>query len=226
MKKALAFSAIALPVAILASVSAPNLAVAQAVSNWSGANIGISGDGVWGSSTQHDNGVTGCTIGCSGDGHYNVHGWLAGGGGGYNWQNGPWVAGITGDLSGGSVKGSSPTCGGVADVCGTKLNQLGTVRGLFGYANGQFLYFVTAGPAFGHVSAFDTLSGASGSKWESGVAFGGGLDIMLSRNMSFKIEYLRFDFGKSALFDFAPGVPEHVSLNGNMVRVGLTWYPR
>jgi opacity protein-like surface antigen len=240
MKRALAFSAFALSIAVFGVGSQPSIAIAQGLpsfnipNSFSGLNFGISGGGASGSSSQHDDCViTGnCIIGNAGnaDGHYNASGWLLGGGGGYNWQNGPWVAGITGDLSGGSVKGSSPTCGGVADTCGTKLNQLGTVRGLLGYSDdryeGRYLVFITAGPAWGHISAFDTLFAVSGSKLETGVAFGGGLDIMLSRQVSFKIEYLRVDFGKSNFFDIVPGTPEQVSLKANIIRAGLTFYPR
>ena len=110
MKRALAFTAIALPIAILASVSQPTVAVAQSASNtWSGAYAGGNVGGAWGSSSQHDNGIPStpiCTTGCGpADGHYHISGAVVGGGLGYNWQNGPWVAGLETDLAWADVKG-------------------------------------------------------------------------------------------------------------------------
>jgi outer membrane immunogenic protein len=227
MNKALVFTAIALPVVALGSLSQPSVATAQSVgpSNWSGVSATVEAGGAWGSSGQHD-GFTGGITGFTGptDGHYDISGALGGAGVGYNWQSGNWVAGLSADISGGNVRGASQTCGGGPDLCGTKLNELGTVRGLFGYAFGQYLLFGSVGGAWGHINAFDSSSGVTGSKIVPGIAFGGGLDVMLNKQLSFKVEYVRVDFRKSDIIDVIPGFPEQVSTNVNVVRAGLTYY--
>jgi outer membrane immunogenic protein len=240
MKRALVFSAVALPLAAFGMVSEPSIANAQvrnntgAPGNFSGLQVPFFAGGAWGSSSQQDNatGLTGLSgptgpTGSVGDGHYTMAGALFGAGAGYNWQNGPWVAGLAADFSGGSVKGSSNNCGPApGHGCGTSLNELGTVRGVFGYANGSYLTYLTVGPAWGHIKAYDSAFNVSGSKFDSAFAFGGGLDIMLAPQWSLKIEYLRVDFGKTHLYDILPGVPEQVKTTTNVVRLGLTWYPR
>ena len=104
MKKALVLGAMALPIAAAGSISQPSAAVAQTAGTWTGAYVTGSVGGAWGSSSQHDNGF-GTTIFIIGDGHYNISGPLAGGGFGYNWQNGQWVAGLETDLSWADIKG-------------------------------------------------------------------------------------------------------------------------
>jgi outer membrane immunogenic protein len=230
VKKVLAFSAIAFPIAAFGTMSQPSIATAQSAApmNWSGFSASILGGGAWGNSSQSDNfsGVTGFSgFTGIGDGHYNMKGAQFGGGAGYNWQSGPWVAGIVADFSDGSVTGKSNTCGlAPGHPCGTKLTTFGTARGILGYANGQYLLYGTVGEGWGHIHAFDSMFNVSGGKTQSGVAFGGGIDYKLSQRTSLKIEYLHVDFGKAHLYDIVPGTPEFVSTNINIVRAGLTFY--
>jgi outer membrane immunogenic protein len=246
MKKALAFTAIALPVAILASVSQPSVAVAQSASTWSGAYGSGNAAGVSGSSKQHDNGIPSSpicsSIGPCGDGHYRISGAALGGGFGYNWQNGPWVAGIETDLAWADVSGHSNNCGPApGHACGTKVESLGTVRarlgmvygGTSGYSglptkvapvgNRGTLVYVTGGFAYGDVHAWDALTPASGSKTYTGWTAGAGVEWALQGNWSAKLEYLYVDLGKKNLFDIVPGVPEFVSAKMNVVRFGLNY---
>ena len=140
MKKALLVGAIAVPIATIASTAQPSVAVAQVSSpTWSGGYVTGSVGGASGSSSQKDNGVTVTTIislptDPVGDGRYNISGPAIGGGFGFNWQSGQWVAGIETDLSWTDIKGDT-TCG-LGTNCGTKIEALGTVRArLFRHAD-------------------------------------------------------------------------------------------
>src|SRR5262249_30979417 len=156
--------------------------------------------GAWGKSSQHDSGViitTVCTTSCVADGKYNIHGPVAGGGFGYNWQSGQWVTGIETDLSWADVKGHG-ICA-LGELCGTKIDALGTVRARLGivlgggapaysgiptkaapvvYSAGPLVY-VTGGFAYGHVHAWDDFTPASGSKWSTGWTVGAGVEWKL-----------------------------------------------
>src|SRR5262249_24775883 len=124
MKKALFLGAMAVPVATIATASQPSVAQAQVgPPSWSGAYANGTVCGAWGKSSQHDSGViitTVCTTSCVADGKYNIHGPVAGGGFGYNWQSGQWVTGIETDLSWADVKGHG-ICA-LGELCGTKID--------------------------------------------------------------------------------------------------------
>jgi opacity protein-like surface antigen len=148
---------------------------------------------------------------------------------GYNWQQSAWVYGIEGDYSWADVSGSSNTCGTGAvpfHACGTKLESFGTLRGRIGYAmgaTGNWLPYVTGGLAVGKLQAWDLLAGASGSDFRAGWTVGAGLETALTRNWTFKVEYLYVDLGSRQMFDIAPGVPETVSFTANIVRAGIDY---
>jgi outer membrane immunogenic protein len=244
MKKTLLLGAIALPAAI-GSMSQPTVAVAQSASNtWTGAYVGASAGGAWGSSSQHDDVTVTSTSGPF-DGRYNISGPVIGGGFGYNWQNGAWVAGLETDLSWADVKGQSDVCGPTppiaAHACGTKVDSLGTVRARLGMvygassgysgmptkvapvANRGTLVYVTGGFAYGGVRAWDVLVPASVTKTQTGWTAGAGVEWALQGNWSAKLEYLYVDFGKKDFFEALPGFPETVSTKLNVVRFGLNY---
>src|SRR5271156_3029589 len=101
--------------------------------------------------------------------------------GGYNWQNGPWVFGIEGDIE---ATGADDT------FAPWKFSNpwFGTVRGRAGYAFNNILFYGTAGLAFGE------LSGETFGQWEShtsaGFTAGFGAEFGLAPQWTAKIEYL------------------------------------
>jgi outer membrane immunogenic protein len=247
IKKTLLLGVMALPAAI-ASMSQPTVAVAQSASNtWTGVYAGANAGGAWGTSAQHDDGftiTTLCTINCGtvADGRYHISGPVVGGGFGYNWQNGPWVAGFETDLSWADVKGHSDVClPAPGHECGTKVESLGTVRGRLGMVYGGSpaysgmptkvapvatrgtLVYLTGGFAYGRVHGWDLLTPVSGTKTYTGWTVGAGVEWALQGNWSAKLEYLYVDLGKKELFDVVPGVPETVSAKLNVVRFGLNY---
>src|ERR1041385_4755914 len=86
--------------------------------NWTGFYVGINGGGGWGHSDWSAPLATGS---------FNLSGGLVGGTVGYNWQTGPVVFGLEGDIDWANIRGSS-TCG-AGLSCETKNTWLATARG-------------------------------------------------------------------------------------------------
>ncbi|MGB9170257.1 MAG: outer membrane protein [Bradyrhizobium sp.] len=107
---------------------------------------------------------------------------------GYNWQTGPWVFGIEGDLE---ATGASDT------FAPWKFSNpwFGTVRGRAGYALNNILFYGTGGLAFGELSS--QTFGLSESHTNAGWTVGLGAEVGFARNWSAKVEYLYVDLNDS-----------------------------
>jgi outer membrane immunogenic protein len=107
---------------------------------------------------------------------------------GYNFQTGPWVFGLEGDIQASAAddtfapwKFSNP--------------WFGTLRGRGGYAFNNILFYVTGGLAFGELRA-ETF-GVSESHTNAGWTVGAGAEMGFAPNWSAKIEYLYVDLANS-----------------------------
>lgn len=109
--------------------------------------------------------------------------------GGYNWQNGPWVFGVEGDIN---VTGADDT------FAPWKFSNpwFGTLRGRVGYAFSNVLFYGTGGLAFGELKGL-TFGGVSESHTTAGWTLGLGGEFGLTQNWSAKIEYLYVDLDNS-----------------------------
>jgi outer membrane immunogenic protein len=112
-------------------------------------------------------------------------GFAAGVQAGYNWQAGPWVFGLEGDLQ---ATGADDT------FAPWKFSNpwFGTVRGRAGYAFNNVLFYGTGGLAFGELrgeSVFLLSESHTNAGWTAGV----GAEFGLAQNWSAKIEYLYVD---------------------------------
>jgi outer membrane immunogenic protein len=160
---------------------------------------------------------------------FKTKGFVGGATIGYNWQTGPLILGVEGDISFADVKGSTlvPTDPCSQQGCSAKLTWFGTGRGRVGYAIGDLMPFVTGGAAVGHINGSADL-GACGAgpvcsidetRW--GWTAGGGLEYRFARNWSAKVEYLYLNFG-------SPGftAPDIVSddFAYNIVRGGVNFH--
>jgi outer membrane immunogenic protein len=107
---------------------------------------------------------------------------------GYNWQNGPWVFGVEGDIQ---ASGAEQT------FAPWKFSNpwFGTVRGRAGYAVNNILFYGTAGLAFGELSG--QTFGLTESHTNVGWTVGLGAEFGLARNWSAKVEYLFVDLDDS-----------------------------
>jgi outer membrane immunogenic protein len=108
--------------------------------------------------------------------------------GGYNWQNGPFVFGLEGDIQ---ITGSDDT------FAPWKFSNpwFGTVRGRAGYAFNNIYLYGTGGLAFGELRA-ETF-GLSESHTNAGWTVGAGAEFGLVQNWTAKIEYLYVDLSNS-----------------------------
>jgi len=174
--------------------------------SWTGFYAGINGGGAWGRSNWSATGTD-----------FNTSGGVVGGTLGYNWQTGPAVFGVEGDLDWSGIKGSS-TCGGLP--CETRNDWLGTFRGRLGYAFNRVMPYVTGGLAVGNVKASSPLG--SNNETRAGWTLGGGVEANIVGPWSAKIEYLYADLGKTNCAVCVPGGTD-VDFRTNIVRAGVNY---
>lgn len=191
------------PVPMKAPVYAP-------IYNWTGFYLGISGGGGWGRS---DWSAT--------TGGFDLSGWLVGGTVGFNWQTGPWVFGLEGDVSWSDIKGTSFV--GCATGCETRNSFLATVRPRIGYAFDRFMPYVTGGLAVGDIRA--RRPGFTGAdETNAGWTAGAGLEVAVFGNWTAKAEYLYVDLGKfNCGLSCGTTTPNNVSFSTHLVRGGVNF---
>jgi len=122
---------------------------------------------------------------------------IGGGQLGYNWQNGNFVYGWEGDISGltdSHVNSLDSCCSG---QYGNNINWLSTIRGRMGLAVGNTMGYVTAGVAVGGVDNTQHFSFGdySNSKTRWGWAVGGGIEHMWNSKWTIGLEALYVDLG-------------------------------
>ena len=107
---------------------------------------------------------------------------------GYNFQTGPWVFGVEGDIQ---AAGADDT------FAPWKFSNpwFGTLRGRAGYAFNNILVYATGGLAFGELRG-ETF-GLSESHTTVGWTAGAGAEFAFARDWSAKIEYLYVDLADS-----------------------------
>ena len=177
--------------------------------------------------------------------HTRPTGAIGGGQVGYNAQLGSFVLGIETDIQGAWQRATASTpcnpavCLAGATITNTdRLTWFGTARGRAGVAWGNWLAYVTGGPAYGgiHTRASATLPGFaptgalgdSGSTTRPGGAIGGGVEAALTGNWTWKVEYLYLKFAHatfsgpiSAPFPAGSTVTQTLNLSDNIVRGGV-----
>ncbi|MDA9423910.1 MULTISPECIES: outer membrane protein [Bradyrhizobium] len=129
---------------------------------------------------------------------------------GYNFQNGPWVFGVEGDIQ---AAGADDT------FAPWKFSNpwFGTLRGRAGYAFSNVLFYGTAGLAFGELRG--QTFGWTESHTTAGWTIGAGAEVGLAPNWSAKLEYLYIDLSTS---QFAiTGVSNGYS--ASVVRAGVNY---
>ena len=130
---------------------------------------------------------------------------------GYNWQTGPWVFGVEGDIQ---ATGADDT------FAPWKFSNpwFGTVRGRGGYAFSNILFYGTAGLAFGELRG-ETF-GLSETHINFGWTAGVGAEFGFAQNWSAKIEYLYVDLANSNFT--ITGVPNGYRFG--TVRAGVNYH--
>jgi outer membrane immunogenic protein len=153
----------------------------------------------------------------------NASSWVGGGHAGYNWQQGTLVFGFETDFQGTHLNSSvlgglthnpaivPPPAGDFASTTAS-IDYYGTFRGRLGFTTGQWLFYGTAGAAYGNVdlsSTFSTLGVQTFSQtseprigWVGGV----GLQYLLRPNVMLNFGYQYVDLGKISVASSMIGV--------------------
>jgi len=182
----------------------------------------------------------------------NPNGRGVGGGGhaGFNFQSGPLVFGLEGDVSamnagGRQIVSVAPFGVIVTTRADNELSMLGTVRGRIGAAFGDLMVYGTGGYAFGRSSQSGSITPdpvtnptyvGSRSQMVGGWAAGAGVEYALNGliglpgpRISLRLDYLHYDLGGRTLIlsettGLAPG--EYATMRsktkGDLVRAGLS----
>lgn len=229
----LAASALSVP-AIAADLPARTVAPVVPVASvaqmsFSGVYLGLSAG--WGQGTYNDNA----------GGKITANGALVGITAGYNHQyRNNVVVGVEADISWAGIKKSRTTTDSfstmtwVSSATGEQ-NLFATFRPRIGYAFGNWMPYLTGGLAVTDSKLkfkedtynLGVLVGTqigSASKTRVGWTIGGGVEVLLTANISAKLEYLYADFGK-ARYDFGNGnVTNKVSLRDHIIRAGMNYH--
>jgi len=135
---------------------------------------------------------------------------FAGATGGWNYQTGPWVGGVEGDVDVSDIGGHA-ICGGIYGVggshwyCNSRTDLLASVTGRAGFAVENLLLFAKGGVALAHdddqVGTAHSVSGiysdihVDSPETHVGWVAGAGLEFALSSQWSAKAEYNHYQFG-------------------------------
>jgi outer membrane immunogenic protein len=229
MAKNIILGAVAALVLAPTAVSAADLAVKApppvAIYDWTGFYLGAAG-GISIGNSDHIDRATGLSDALG----YNIHGGLAGGTLGYNWQLSNVVVGFEGDGSWTNERGSRLDIGPAGDSASTSFTKetwFATARGRVGYAVNNLLFYATGGYAAAGVQATvkDGTSGlvASATSTRSGWTAGAGLEWGITPNWSAKFELLYMSFNTAAFNTVLAEGPRNVPLNDTVARVGINY---
>ena len=178
---------------------------------------------------------------CAGGGGSNsasASSWVAGGQGGYNWQQGSWVYGFETDLSGANLKSSMS--GGLTNPCpgdgantSANIDWYGTVRGRAGWADGKVLFYGTGGLAYGRVELTSNFNSgglslnSQTSSVRAGWVVGGGIEYLLQPNLTLGFGYQYIDLGTANLVSSvgSPPIEQIASAHAafSVATVALNW---
>jgi outer membrane immunogenic protein len=218
-------------VACAASVSA--IAPAEAQQTWSGPYFGANVGAVWDKARNTDNTpyASGATAGTVTD--LTGKGAFGGAQMGYNWQFGKIVTGLEAELGYLGTTHSTPLTGSTAgSQVGVKGGVYGDLTGKLGFAvSPALMLYAKGGIAFTNArDNFSTVSGSYSSTTHtgthSGLTYGLGAELMLSRGWSTKLEYQHFNFGSRDYTVYnAAAVPSGFSqrLSNDSLKIGLNY---
>lgn len=157
---------------------------------------------------------------------------IGGGHVGYNWQYQQFVLGAEADISGasGSHTVSYGPPGFSPDTFSSSINWLSTFRGRLGVAFDQWLVYGTAGWAFAgvHNTRTSTSLGpinVDQTKTGSGFVWGGGVEYMVTRNWTARVEAMAVNLGDSTILSNTTNGPyiTHFTNKAVVARGGVSF---
>jgi outer membrane immunogenic protein len=179
-----------------AAVASMTPAQAQVTNPWNGFYVGVNGGYAW----QDVGGTFNTNTSLNA---FDLNGAVVGGQVGYNWQSAQLLLGVEFDamtLADGGENINAPTT--PASVLGADMNYLASVRARLGWAINNWLLFGSVGWGF---SEFEFTQNVPATAFahklrldDSGLAYGGGVEWMMTYGVSLRAEYLRYDIGASS----------------------------
>jgi outer membrane immunogenic protein len=166
--------------------------------------------------------------------------WLAGAQAGYNWQSNAVVYGVEADIAAmhlntelnATLATASPTTANA----NSDMDWYGTLRGRLGWSSGPFLFYGTAGLAYGRVELDSSISKPSRSLFlnsqtssvRAGWVAGAGIDYLWRPNVILNVQYQYVDLGNVSLVASTTGtgfLNQSASAHAQFqaVTVGLSW---
>ena len=224
-------------------VKAPPPAVTYTPPSWVGFYVGVNIGGIWDRSKHTPFGNPGPTFNycwandCNFNHSQTAVGVLGGAQVGYNFQTANWVYGFETDFDFSSARKTTtgPIRGSVFAspwIIKTGPEAIGTTRLRLGYSFDRALVYATGGVAYAKMTN-NFLGGSnpvspyawSGTGWRAGWTAGGGLEYLLTTNLSVKGEALYYNLGRQDHYSTAPQgnllVTDHMS--GFLARAGLNY---
>jgi len=122
------------------------------------------------------------------------------------------VIGIESDISASSIDGKAG--GSKFDI-----DYLGTIRARAGYTVDRVMFYATGGAAYGQGDL--NVANLSNTQFHWGWTLGGGVEAMVTPNVSARLEYLYVDLGKQT-YQTILG-PTNVGYTTSLVRGGLNY---
>jgi outer membrane immunogenic protein len=179
------------------------------VASWVGPYIGLNLGSAWNHAEFSDIGSSCCKFAFTGPQPFwttDNAGITLGGQAGYNLQTGSVVYGLETDLNwvDASTSASLVPTFGTTIAASTKLEWMGSVRGRLGIAFGPALVYATGGLAYAHFSDAWGHASNGGNAFSNGETrlagiFGGGVEYMVARNWTARVEALYANFGTSSI---------------------------
>jgi outer membrane immunogenic protein len=215
--------------------------------DWNGFYAGVNVGGAWTSDSLHQTGVPTGPRGADVRAATNSSGVVGGGQLGYNWVAAPnWLLGVEADVSGADLRGAGTGIAGngLASTSWTeKVDAFGTARGRLGYVANNWLFYGTAGFAWGEDTLTRTqlvavpaspVAGSvmSNSATRTGWAAGGGVEWGFAPRWAARLEYLHADlsdptFSFSTVSGNGAAISRSVDegrLKVDTVRVGVSYF--
>jgi len=179
--------------------------------SWTGFYVGVHGGYAWGAVVA-DRDFLGFTAGrptgadIDATTTYPIAGAFGGLNAGFNFQAGPLVLGVNGEINLARIAGGAswPVYGDANDSVSSLSNWFGSVAARAGLAFGQFHAYGLAGWAFGNFThtLSDPLYVQSVTAIHMGPVYGGGVEYATARGLVISVEYRRHNFDAQSL-----GVP-------------------
>jgi outer membrane immunogenic protein len=229
-----ALAILAVSLSLIGTASAADLPTQKAppeftpppVFSWTGLYLGGYVGGGFGSAFWNDLVVPGNTNGS----HLDPSGFVGGGFLGYNFQTGPFVLGIEGEVGYNGVSATRDYLDNAGAPRHEKFegNDVERLRGRVGYAFNDFLLYFAGGGSFtdGWLRFVNASNGYANALSQSygGFNVGGGVEYAFTSGWIGRVEYIYDDFG-SANYTFAPGGfdARRVSFTENTVRAAIEY---